>query len=127
MRLIFKINMRFILNWGKATQAAGSAVSPRQTQPYRGCTATYQNYAVRVRPRGTVRIGGPFEQRRRTKMPTPVVAITYTDTPTARGQAAKVGDAADMVIDFKLLEVCGIKDFIDGFTAVVIKNDDDRS
>ena len=39
---------------------------------------------------------------------------------------AKVGDAADMVIDFKLLEVCGIKDFIDGFDhAVVIKNDDD--
>ena len=39
---------------------------------------------------------------------------------------ARVADQAHMVIDFKLLETCGIKDFLDGFDhAVVVPLDDD--
>ena len=39
---------------------------------------------------------------------------------------AKSADQAHMVIDFKLLETCGIKDFLDGFDhAVVVPSGDD--
>ena len=39
---------------------------------------------------------------------------------------ASAPDQAHMVIDFKLLEACGIKDFLDGFDhAVVLSTDDD--